>query len=96
MMFNLVKDKKLIFFRGQMMENGHTKDVVIAGEVFPNGFLGNVGFTEFVPGVGFDGFLEELSANIEAGVMNILRQAEKQAAVAATNVQKGRVGFNFG
>lgn len=73
--FDLIKNKKLIFEGGQMMKDGNTKDVVVLWEMFPDFFLGNVGFDELFLGIGPLGFFKKRTTNIDTGVVNVLRQS---------------------
>lgn len=48
MLFDLVKNKDLIFLGGEMVENSDTKDVVELRKTAPRFLLGDVGFNIFV------------------------------------------------
>jgi hypothetical protein len=86
-LFDLLENHELVLFGRQVMENSDREDVVVGGEVFPGGVLGDIGLNKFSVWICFLGFLEKFLTDIQSGVPSVLGKSEKKTAVAATYVQ---------
>ena len=94
MTFDLIENKKLILFCGEMMKDGDTKNVIVLRQMFPKGFFSNICFVKFVFRMSPFGFFEKLFANIQPRVLGLFGKAKKQTTITTAHVKNRRARFN--
>ena len=67
---DLLEDKQLRFFVGEVMHERNTEDMVEFTQVFPDLRFGDVSLDEIVVGIFLLGFFKQLWADVQPGVLD--------------------------
>jgi len=68
--FYLLEDIELALLVGEMVHNGDAENIVEFSQMFPDAWFGYICFDEVVMREFFPGFIQELRAKIETGVLD--------------------------